>query len=312
MTEETTGKEVKTTTETAVAPVSTRLANLQAAKNKEKPKAVVELVGEAFAEGETGFTTDEFLGRAHAFFEKIGVLDEYLKAAGQEVSGGNISEWHPVLVGINSGKGKQAQELRHLDLNTLFDYGTKAALDVANELFYPVFIHGEEILKDESGMNVEDRIPVPYNSAQDAHTPGYDYQNVVFLLNKSLNEVYKISVKSSGHKFVTNILRNYMYRNYSKGIMFDVSALKTWMTMDVTEHTSKSGYKNPYARLTVATDEVSSDEAKVINIIQRKLYDDFVEVLKAQKEAAADEAETQALVDDNTTVDGSGDNFTQL
>jgi hypothetical protein len=313
MTDETntTSTEVTTTTENkAVAPVSGRLANLLAKEQEARPKTVAELVGDSFAEGETGFS-DEYFETAKNFMEKTGVLQSYLEATGADVAG-NITEWQPTLVGMNSGKGKQATELRHLPLPCLYNYNSKEQLVTEGAFFYPVFIHGEEILKDESGMNIEDRMTVPYNSAQDAKTPGYDYQNVVYLLDRGLTTVYKLSVKSAGHKYVTNILRNYMYPNYKRGVMFNPTALKSWMTMDIVEHTSKSGYKNPYARLTASTEAITSDEAKLINIFQRKMYDDFTKVLERAREEQADAAETQQLVDDNTTIDDSGDNFTTL
>jgi hypothetical protein len=310
MTEETkTGTEVATANSTAVASLGGRLGASYKKTVEEGPKSILDLMEVALGDGEGSFS-DGFYETGKAFLEKIGLLEVFLKSKGIEIDG-NISEWRPVLVGINSGKGKSAQELRHLDLGTLYHYGTKAAIDL-NDKYYPVFINGEELLKDDSGMSVEDRFDVPYNSSQAAKTPGYDYQNIVYLVNSSFSEVFKITVKSAGHKFVTNLLRNYMYPNYKQGAMFNPAALKSWMTLDKVDHTSKSGFTNPYARLTISNQEVTSDEAKLIQIIQRSQFDIFRTVMAKKKAEAIENAETQALVEDNTSTDAAGDNYTQL
>lgn len=308
MTDET-KNEVAKTEKTAVSTLGGRLGATLTKSQETGPTPVLELIDVALGEGENSFS-DEFYETGKALLEKVGLLESYLVSKGIETEG-NISEWRPVLIGINSGKGKSAQDLRHMDLGTLYHYGTKAPIDLTQK-FYPVFIHGEELLKDDSGMNVEDRFDVPYNSAQEAKTPGYDYQNTVYLINDSFNEVFKITVKSAGHKFVTNLLRNYMYPNYKQGAMFNPATLKNWMSLDKVDHTSKSGFTNPYARLTVTDQEVTSDQAKLIQIVQRSQFDIFRAVLAKIKAEEADAAETQALVDDNTSTDSAGDNYTQL
>ena len=154
-TEETT-TEVTKTVGTGAAVLTGRLGRLVAASKEEGPAKVFDLMQEALGEGENSFQTDESFGVAKAFFEKTGLLAQFLKASGEEVEE-NISEWRPTLVSITTGKGKSAADLQHIPLNTLFNYGTKTAIDT-NELFYPVFIHGEELLKDDSGMSVEDRL----------------------------------------------------------------------------------------------------------------------------------------------------------
>ncbi len=306
-TTETTGTEVTEAPTTAVA--SGRLGRLMSTKAA-GPAKVMDLITTALGEDTDSIQDDAFFGKTKDMLEKVGLLHEYLVSQGIE-SVANIDQWRPVLVGINSGKGNSAKDLRHLDLNTLYNYNSKEAIDLAQK-FYPIFIHGEEILKDDSGMNVEDRITVTYNSKQEAHTPGYDYQNIVYLLNDDCNEVYKITVKSAGHKFVTNILRSYMYSNYKKGMMFNTDALNKWMTMESVNYTSKSGFTNPYAKLTASDKVITSDEVKLITILQRLQYDTFQAVI-AKNDAVAEEAqETQDLVDSNTTTDDAGDNFTQL
>ena len=312
MTDETNteNKEVTIKADSTVATLGGRLGRVVAQTVESGPVKVFDLMDEALGEGENSFKTDEFFEKAQAFFEKTGLLAKFLRAKGIEVED-NISEWRPTLVSITTGKGKSAADLQHLPLNTLYNYGTKTAINV-DDLFYPIFIHGEEILKDDSGMSVEDRIMVVYNSQQKAQTPGYDYQNIVYLVNRSLTEVYKITVKSSGHKFITNLLRNYMFANYSKGMMFNPATLKHWMKLDVVSFTSRSGFTNPYARLTVTETEVSSDEMRLLNIMQRSTFDDFRVNLAKSKEAAAEAQETQELLESNTVTDAAGDNFTQL
>jgi len=315
MTEETTtagteGTEVATTTGNEVSTLSSRLTKHMANNGNAKPKSVLELVDTALGEGEDSFKSDEFYEKAKGLLEKVGLLDEYLVSKGVETEG-NISEWRPTIVGLYSGKGNQAQTLGHLKLGTLFNHGTKAGINL-DDKFFPIFIHGEEILKDDSGMNIEDRIKVGYQSGQQAQTPGYDYQNIVYLMNRSLTEVFHISVKNSGHKFVTNLLRNFMLPNYKKGIMFDPAKLKTWLSLDVTEHKSKSGFTNSYARLTVTDEAVTSDEARIINIMQRKAMADFRKALARANAEQAEASETQELLESNTTTDAAGDNFTQL
>lgn len=311
MTEETRGTEVATTSSTEVSTLGGRLGKSLVASEEEAPTPVLQLIEEALGEGEKAFKTDEFFEIGKALLEKTGLLEVYLTSKGVETEG-NISEWRPVLAPITTGKGKSAADLRHLSLDVIYNHGTKTAVDLTDR-YFPVFIHAEEILKDDSGMNVEDRITVPYNSKQEAFTPGYDYQNIVYLLNRSLNEVFKINVKSSGHKFVTNLLRNYMFSNYKQGMMFNLASLKHWMILDVVSHTSKSGFTNPYARLTSdAKAKVTSDEAKLITIIQRSQFDIFRKLLAKSKAEQAEADETQDLVDQNTTTDASGDNFTQL
>ena len=148
MSNETTGTEVATTeTKEVGAILGGRLGKqLQAAKEL-APTPVMELLEQALGEGENAFKTDEYFEKAQAMLDKTGLLPKYLIAKGVETDG-NISEWRPVLIGINSGKGKSATELRHMELNTLYHYGTKTPIDL-EDLYYPIFIHGEELLKDE-------------------------------------------------------------------------------------------------------------------------------------------------------------------
>lgn len=308
--QQTQGTEVATTQGTEAATLNPRLAKLMAKEQQVTPPTVFELINKYTGEGEDAFS-DEFLPVAQAFLSKVGVWAEFLQSQGVNAES-NIEEWQPTIAAIRSGKEKNAAELQHIPINSLYNYGTKAVIDLSQK-FYPVFIHGEELLRDDSGSNIEDRVKVPYNSAQEAKTPGYDYQNIVYLVNEGFTEVFMISVKSAGHKYATNILRNYMYPNYKNGAMFNPSLLKNWMSVDVVSHTSKkSGYTNPYVRLQVSDDAVTSDQARLLQIIQRNSLDDFKKVIEARKAEAAEEAETQALVDDNTSTDDSGDSFTQL
>ena len=309
MTEDTKETAVAKTGGTAPTTLGGRLGTSLVKSAENAPTPVLQLLEVALGETEGSFS-DTFYEKGKALLEKVGLLEAYLVSKGIETDG-SISQWRPVLVGINSGKGKSAADLRHLGLNVLYNYGTKTAIDL-KEKFYPVFIHGEEFLKDDSGMNVEDRFEVAYSSTQEAQTPGYDYQNIVYLLNNSFTEVFKITVKSSGHKFVTNLLRNYMYPNYKLGAMFNPALLKNWMTLDCKIHTSKKGFINPYARLTITDILVTADEARLIQIIQRSQFDIFKALMSKKKSESDEDAETQALVDDNTSTDSAGDSFTQL
>ena len=275
------------------------------------PDSVMDMVESAMGEGDNGISSEEFFIKAKTFFEKTGLLDKYLTSKGVNVNG-NISEWRPAIAAINSGKGHAAAEVRHLDLNVVYNHATKAAIDM-DDLYYPVFIHGEEVLVDDSGMNVLDRVPTLYNSLQQANLTEYKYQNVVYLLNRSLTEVYKVTVKSAGHKFVTNILRCFMHPSYSKGMIFDITKLKYWMKMSVVTHTSKGGFINPYVKLTLdATSPLTADEAKVVNVMQRSSFDDFGKSLERKKEDTASANATEQLVEDSTSTDASGADFTNI
>ena len=304
-------QEVKNEVETLdVSKVGGRLGKLLA-KEQAEPTSIMDMVDSAIGEGDNAISTEEFFEKAKNFFEKTGLLDKYLAFKGVSTTG-NISEWRPAIAAINSGKGQSAAEVRHLDLNVVYNHATKSAIDM-DDLFFPVFIHGEEVLVDDSGMNVLERVATLYNSSQQASLAGYNYQNVVFLLNRSLTEVYKVSVKSAGHKFVTNILRCYMHANYSKGMVFDISKLKHWMKMSVVTHTSKGGFINPYVKLTLDDKSpITSDEAKVINIMQRSLFEDFGKSLERKKEESDKANASEKLVEDSTSTDESGADFTNL
>ena len=309
--EETNGTEEQVKNE--VAPTSlgknSRLAKLLAQSKVELP-SVLEVMDTVMGDNETAIKSDTVFEQAKNLFEKMGLMDKYLQFKGVETTE-NISEWRPVLAAINSGKGKSASDLRHLDLNVMYNYGTKTPVNL-DDKFFPVFVHGEEVLTDASGMVVEDRIMVMYNSAQKAKEPGYNYQNIVYLLNSALNEIYKITVKSAGHKYATNLLRNFMHTNYSQGLVFDITRLKSWLKLEVISHTSKAGFTNPYPKLTVDQKELTSDEAKVVNLVQRVLFEDFHKTMAVKKESADSENATEALVENSTSTDDAGANFTNI
>lgn len=306
--------EVAVRAETAVAaPIGNRLA-ARLAKKAEAPAPVLDLINKALGEDENAIQSDEVMDKAIGILERTGLMSAFLTSIGQEAAG-NIDEWKPAIIGLRVANTK-AEEVQSLPPGTHYLHSTKSPMRKDEDVYFPVFIHGEELLQDDVTYKIDERISVPYNSQQEAKTPGFIYQNVVYLVNRSFTDVYTINVKSAGHKYVTNVLRSYMFRNYAKGMVFDQSILKNWMTLDVVLHKNQAGTRqNHYSKLSVDTEApvaVSADEAKLIRIFQRSMFDQFTKVLEEAEATQADTQETQTLMEDATTVQEDGSNFTNL
>lgn len=305
------GTEITTTQGTAVAaPISNRLAGIMQKKSQQGPEPLFDVLSKLVGDTDDAIKDDGVLERAVGLFEKTGVWAAFMKSLGQDAVD-NIDGWKPALLGMRVANSK-GPEIQHLSLGTLYHYASKQPVDTKTEMYYPVFIHGEEFLMDESGNSILERKSVPYSSAQEAKTPGYEYQNSIYFVNKNFTDVFVLSAKNAGHKYTTALLRPYMYPNYSKGMVFDLALLSKWVTFSTVLHKNKTGTRqNHYTNLVFSDTAVTGDEARVIKALQRLLFDNFAKVLAGESQPITGAVAAEDL-QVHTTTAADGSDYTNL